>query len=133
LRIFSDSSAWLALHDRNDKYHQDAVGKSLQIKERKITIVTSDYILDESITLILFRTSHSSAVLFGESIMASKIIELINIDMAYFRKAMKYFKKFHDKQYSFTDCTSYVLMQELKILRAFTFDNHFRQMGFQIF
>jgi len=133
MKIFADTSAWLALHDRNDKYHQEALTKSYQIKQQKLEIVTSDYILDESITIILFRVSHSSALLFGESILSSRIVNLINIDKAYLQKTIKCFKKFQDKRFSFTDCTSYVLMKDLKIQKAFTFDDHFRQMGFEIF
>jgi len=132
MKIFADTSAWLALHDRNDKYHQEAIAKSLHIKQQKMEIVTSDYILDESITIILFRVSHASALLFGESILSSQIVNLINIDRGYIQKTLKCFKKFHDKRYSFTDCTSYVLMKELRIQKAFTFDDHFRQMGFVI-
>jgi predicted nucleic acid-binding protein len=39
------------------------------------------------------------------------------------------FQRFHDKEWSFTDCTSRVVMQRLGIQRAFAFDDHFRQFG----
>ena len=43
------------------------------------------------------------------------------------------FKKYGDKELSFTDCTSFVLMKNLKLRKAFTFDEHFKQIGFEIF
>jgi predicted nucleic acid-binding protein len=47
-------------------------------------------------------------------------------------KARRVFFRHRDKDYSFTDCTSLVVMQELKLRQALTTDMHFRQMGFQM-
>ena len=47
-------------------------------------------------------------------------------------KARRVFFRHRDKDYSFTDCTSLVVMQELKLRQALTTDQHFRQMGFQV-
>ena len=47
-------------------------------------------------------------------------------------KARKAFFRYRDKTYSFTDCTSLVVMQELKLKNVLTTDHHFRQMGFQV-
>lgn len=46
-----------------------------------------------------------------------------------FVQACQIYKQFCDKEWSFTDCTSYVVMQRLKITQAFSFDHHFRQFG----
>jgi predicted nucleic acid-binding protein len=47
-------------------------------------------------------------------------------------KARKAFFRYRDKSYSFTDCTSLMVMQELRIKQALTTDRHFRQMGLQV-
>jgi predicted nucleic acid-binding protein len=52
--------------------------------------------------------------------------------MARAEKARGVFFRYRDKDYSFTDCTSFVVMQELKLKRALTTDHHFRQMGFEV-
>lgn len=52
--------------------------------------------------------------------------------MARAEKARKAFFRFRDKSYSFTDCTSFVVMQELRLKEALTTDRHFRQMGLQV-
>lgn len=48
--VFVDTSAWIALNDKNDQYYKNAVIKSQQIKRHKLELVTSEYIFDESIT-----------------------------------------------------------------------------------
>lgn len=52
------------------------------------------------------------------------------MDAARFQATVKFFRKHCDKNWSFTDCSSFCLMKELKIREAFTTDHHFRQAGF---
>jgi predicted nucleic acid-binding protein len=48
------------------------------------------------------------------------------------KAAFELFKKYFDKNLSFTDCTSFSLMRRLKLKVAFTFDCHFQQVGFEV-
>lgn len=43
--------------------------------------------------------------------------------------AAELFRTYADKDWSFTDCTSKVVMESLGITTAFSFDRHFRQFG----
>ena len=133
MRLFVDTSAWLALNDRNDQYHNKAVLKSTEIKRQKIELITSEYIIDESITLIRYRVSHKAAVIFGDSLINSNIVRIIDVTGEDRIKAWEMFKGYEDKELSFTDCISFVIMKNLKLYKAFTFDEHFKQMGFEIF
>ena len=133
MRLFVDTSAWLALNDRNDQHHNKATAKSAEIKRQKIELITSEYIIDESITLIRYRVSHKAAVIFGDSLINSSIVRIIDVTGEDRIKAWEMFKKYEDKEISFTDCISFVLMKNLKLHKAFTFDEHFKQMGFEIF
>lgn len=132
MTAFVDTSAWIALNDKNDQYYNDAVIKSQQIKRHKLELVTSEYIFDESITLIRYRVSHQSAVTFGESLLNSNIVKIIDITSEDRLMAWEMFKQYRDKEMSFTDCTSFVLMKRLKLQKAFTFDKHFKIMGFEM-
>ncbi|MEW6089071.1 MAG: PIN domain-containing protein [bacterium] len=133
MKLFIDTSAWLAINDKNDQYHTEAMNKIIEIKNQKIALITSEYIFDESITLIRYRISHSSAVLFGESLLNSNIVKIIDITDKDRFKAWDLFKKYEDKELSFTDCISFVLIKNLKLQKVFTFDSHFKQMGFETF
>ena len=133
MKVFVDTSAWLALNDRNDQYYKKAVVKISEIKKNKIELITSEYILDESITIIRYRVSHQAAVIFGESMLNSSIARIEGATEEYRLKAWEMFKRYEDKELSFTDCISFVLMKQFRLHKAFTFDEHFRQMGFEIF
>jgi predicted nucleic acid-binding protein len=50
MKLFVDTSAWLALNDRDDQYHKKAVEKSVEIKNQRIELITSEYVIDESVT-----------------------------------------------------------------------------------
>lgn len=133
MRLFVDTSAWLALNDRNDQYHNKAAAKSSEIKKQRIELITSEYILDESITLIRYRVSHQAAVIFGDSLLESSIVRIEEVTNEDRLKAWEMFKRYEDKELSFTDCASFVFMKHLRLQKAFTFDEHFKQMGFEIF
>jgi predicted nucleic acid-binding protein len=133
MKLFVDTSAWLALNDKNDQYHNKAVEKSLLIKKQRIELITSEYVIDESITIIRYRVSHLSAVIFGESLFNSSLVKILDISAENGHKAWEMFKRYEDKELSFTDCTSFVLMKNLMLGKAFSFDEYFKQVGYEIF
>jgi len=127
--IFVDTAAFLAIENRRDAYHQQALAfREIALKSGE-TFVTSDYVLDESYTIIRLRAGHAVAVAFGEDLRASRVVRIEYISPVNIRTAWQVFKTFADKEFSFTDCTSFALMEQLRILNAFTFDDHFRQYG----
>jgi predicted nucleic acid-binding protein len=127
--IFIDTSAFLALENRKDEYHKPALIFRDFLLQSKEPLLTSDYVLDESYTIIRLRAGHSIAVEFGEMIQASDLVEIKYVPKEILREAWHIFKSFADKQFSFTDCTSFALMESLQIRAAFTFDHHFNQYG----
>jgi predicted nucleic acid-binding protein len=59
--------------------------------------------------------------------------DIIHVTSERFVEAQTVFRRYNrDKTWSFTDCTSFAVMKELKIKTVFTFDDHFEQMGFRI-
>jgi len=133
MKLFVDTSAWLALNDRNDQYHSEAVSRLNAVAKQKIELITSEYLVDESITIIRYRVSHEAAVVFGDALMNSTIVNVADITDEERFRAWMLFKKYDDKELSFTDCTSFALMNKLKLRKAFAFDDHFKQIGFELF
>jgi hypothetical protein len=133
MKLFVDTSAWLALNDRSDQFHALAVEKLASIRAGRISLVTSDYVLDESVTIIRLRASHAAAVIFGQSILGSSVIDLIPVGSDDRLAAWEIFKKYADQDFSFTDCTSFALMRKLCLKTAFSFDGHFSLIGFNRF
>lgn len=131
-KIFVDTSAWVALFAANDKHHEKAVSIFEKIEASKLPIYTSDYCIDETITTILARGNHKQSVLAGEALFTSKIIKLIYVCPDYLHVAWELYQKYTDKSFSFTDVSSFAIMKDLNIKKAFAFDREFVQAGIEL-
>jgi predicted nucleic acid-binding protein len=135
LLIFVDSSALKASYDTKDDYHAraDELMRKIEARETEITgFVTTDYVLDEAVTLTRFAHSHAKAVELASAAMASKFMRVVYSDEGLFPDAVQIFKSHPDKEWSLTDCLSFAAMRKQEIKTAFTFDAHFKQAGFAI-
>lgn len=127
--IFVDTSAFLAIENRRDIYHTRALSFRDTCLKTGETLITSDYVLDESYTIIRLRAGHTIAVQFGEALRTSLLIRIEHVTQKIIDEAWRIFKAFADHDFSFTDCTSFILMERLHINTVFTFDAHFREYG----
>lgn len=128
-RTFIDTSGFYAYLVRNDARHTTATNLVDEAEQGRCSLVTSDYILDETATLLSARGLRPQANQFLQAIMTSRVVTLIWSNAARFSAAMDLFRKHNDKGWSFTDCHSLALMQELDIIEALTSDHHFSQAG----
>jgi len=132
--IFIDTSAWYAVEVEDDVNHEAACKFLSNIAHGKHGVsITTDYVLDEALTLLRYRRDLASANAFIEKIRKSKSIRVFWIDEGLFEKALVILQKSDHKTWSFTDCTSFALMRELSVSEAFTFDRHFREAGLLAF
>jgi predicted nucleic acid-binding protein len=128
--VFMDTAGFLALWDSGDQHHAAALRLQQELIRKRRHFLTTEYVADETITLLVMRHSHRAAVDFLDTIERSEALRLEWIDPARFHAAAVAFLKHGDKQWSFTDCVSFAVMHELRIRDAFTTDHHFRQAGF---
>lgn len=91
---------------------------------------TSNYTIDETLTLLKDRCGVNVALSFRQDLEKSTSVTVLWLERENEAKAWKIFRTHKDKAYSFTDCTSFALMEEYAIKNAFAFDKHFRQYGF---
>jgi uncharacterized protein len=123
--IFVDTSAWAALFVIDDPLHGMARNWHEQNQEK---LLTSDYILDELLTLLKTRFTLQAAIRAGHSLWSGRPCTLIYLTPKDIEQAWRIFRSHRDKGWSFTDCTSLALMQRLHLSSAFAFDKHFSQM-----
>jgi hypothetical protein len=93
-------------------------------------LVTTDYVLDETYTLLRCVLGHRAAVAFGREIHNGGI-EIVQVDESIQQEAWDILEQYRDKRFSFTDCTSFVVMKRGNIQLAFTLDRHFQQYGYR--
>jgi predicted nucleic acid-binding protein len=124
--VFVDTGVWFAYFLRRDPDHEAAIN---WIRQNRQPLVTTDYVLDELFTLLKLRESHRVAVAAGAALLERSVTGLETISEPDFRAAWAVFRQYGDKGWSFTDCTSRVVMQRLGVTHAFAFDSHFEEFG----
>jgi uncharacterized protein len=131
--LFIDTGAFLALEDESDKHHHEALNFRNEILRKKFyKIITTSYVLDEILTLIRVRISISASIDFCRKIRSSNVVTIHSITEEDERIAMDMFEQYDDKTFSFTDCTSFVVMRKMGISEVFGFDRHFEHMRFTL-
>jgi len=128
--VFIDTGYLLALEIINDQHHQAATRHWQGIVAALPRLVTTSYVFDEVVTLFNSRGQHAKAVQVGNNLLRSLSVQFIHVDTALFYEGWTYFQRHQDKDYSLTDCISFLVMQKLGIRTAFAFDQHFVQAGF---
>jgi len=131
-RVLVDTSYWLALELARDQYHQAAIDhwRDVALLPTPLTLVTTSFIFAEVVAYMSSHGFHRKAVQFGNNLMQDPFVQFIHIDAGLLHDAWSYFQRHDDKDYSLTDCVSFVLMRNMGITAAFTFDRHFEQAGF---
>lgn len=130
--VFLDSSGLYALADHSDSYHAQAEERVRKLIESGARLVLTDYIVDEACTLTKVRAGSDAALRLLEIVERSRAIDMVWIGVEHFEAAKALFRKHADHGYSFTDCTSFVVMDKLRIRDALTSDHHFVEAGFRI-
>lgn len=87
--------------------------------------------LDETLTLLRRRLGRAAALRWWERVDRSARLRWEWVGPERAERARAWFFQWADRTFSFTDCISFVVMQELSLKRALTTDAHFRQAGFE--
>jgi uncharacterized protein len=124
--ILVDTGAWFAAFVPNDADHRTADDWLARNME---PLVTTDYIFDELLTLLKCRGEMDRALYLGRLLLEGSVASIEWVTRADVESAWNVYRQFRDKEWSFTDCTSRVIMERLSIREAFAFDEHFRQFG----
>jgi predicted nucleic acid-binding protein len=124
--IFVDTGAWFALFVPTDRDHLAAES---WMERNTQPLVTTDYIIDELLTLLRVRGHVQRALMAGQTLFGGEITRTAWVSPDDIHQAWAYFRQYDDKHWSFTDCVSRAVIERLDIRQAFAFDKHFRQFG----
>ena len=130
MRVFIDTGAFCALSIVKDQFNQEAKLINKYLEKESSLLYTSNFILDETYTLIKARSSHLTSIKFMKEIEKSSI-EVLSVIPEIESKAKNIFKKYDLPRLSFTDCTSFALIEENMLDSVFAFDEHFKTYLFK--
>lgn len=131
-RVFGDTSFFFALVAKRDPAHRPAIAAYEKLLKVGGRVVTTDYVVDEMLTLTKARIDTRTALALLDRMERSEAIDLELLATDRFLTSKRYFRKHSDHGYSFTDCTSFVVMVDLEIRAALTTDRHFAEAGFEV-
>lgn len=129
--IFVDTSAWVALADKDDNYHKKASSIYPSLLKSYRSLITSNLVIAETYVLILNELGHKAALNFLEGVKTSPRILKIYSNEETEADAEKTLVKHIDQDFSYTDAVSFAIMKKQKIRKAFGFDKHFLTAGFE--
>ena len=124
--IFVDTGAWFARFVPSDRDHAAA---REWFEQNSRPLITTDYIVDELLTVFKVRGEYPRALAVGPALLAEELCDLAWVTPADVNNAWLVFSRYQDQGWSFTDCVSRVLMERLGVTIAVAFDDHFRQFG----
>lgn len=129
-RIFIDTSGWIELMLRGERYHKEVSTYFLAAQKIGAKFITSDYVLDEAWTRLITAQSMTTArALRDKVIAAERLGKLLIVWMGEerFQAAWKLFAAYAEHAFSFTDATILTIVQELKIDEVLTLDQGFKK------
>lgn len=130
--IFIDTGAFLGRYLSRDQHHAKARAGWTELAGQSWRLYTSNFVLDETFTLLGRRADHAFAAERARRILASRALTILRPDARDEHEALGIFEKFSDQRLSFTDCISFTLMKRHRLQIAFSFDADFERAGFAL-
>src|SRR5262245_32879150 len=125
--VFVDTSALYALFMAADSRHREAVAILRALNRGRASLVTSDLVLVEAYVLVHARAGRAGLLAFRHVIRQSAWLQCVAAQAAHEAAAWELLEQRPDKEYSYVDAMSFVVMRALGVERAFTFDARFAQ------
>ena len=125
---FADTFFFLALRNPRDGAHERATAITLQYPKRKL--VTTAWVLAEVADALAAPANRQGFGQLLDLLRANAMVTIISPDSVLFDRGVALYRGRHDKDWSLTDCISFVVMQEHGLSDALTGDHHFEQAGF---
>jgi hypothetical protein len=128
--IFVDTGAWVALRYGRDQNHSRARARVERLQAEKIGLVTTEWVLAETVTLLKSRSAVQQAIALGEAIQAGRLGLLVESTPERRHRAWMLFVRYRERRVGWVDCASFAVMEELGLNRFLGFDEDFVRAGF---
>ena len=129
MNVFIDTSAFLAILNAGDRYHQQAREAWNELLNFEATLFTSNYILLETTALLQHRFGIEALRLFEGDLLP--VVEIHWVDQPVHEQGVSALLAANRRDLSLVDCTSFEIMRQRGLKKVFTFDPHFVQLGFE--
>jgi len=125
-KVFADTFYFLALLNKNDEAHAKALQYSALIEQ----LITTEWVLTELADGLASSRHRSMFLQTRQELLADADVQVIPLDVRLHEEGIRLYASRADKEWSLTDCISFVVMQREALTEALTGDHHFEQAGF---
>ncbi len=125
--VFADTFYFLALLDAKEQRHAEAIAAS---RDRRLRMVTTEWVLTEFADAYCDPRDRPDFIALYQALLKHPQARIIEADSRLFQRGVEFYKRRPDKEWSLTDCISFVIMGDEGLRVALTGDRHFEQAGF---
>ncbi len=130
LKAFVDTAAWIAMINARDRLYVRAWQEMTRLQQQKVPLVTTEFVLLEVADALCTQPLRAQTIAFINGLRQLPRLQIVPISQSLFAEGWVLYCQRPDKEWSLTDCTSFVVMTQRQITQAFTSDHHFEQAGF---
>ena len=131
-RVFVDTSAWVAVSDRDQNNHAAATELYARLLDSSANLITTILVVSETHIWLRRRIGKKAALSFLKNVNESPRIQVVFPDLSLEREAKKILQQYADQDFSLADALSFAFMRREKIIEAFAYDQHFTTAGFTL-
>ncbi|MCF8069453.1 MAG: PIN domain-containing protein [Desulfobacterales bacterium] len=128
--VYVDTSAFYALIDRSDKYHKSAKEIWEELLNYNVSLLTSNYIVSETMTLLQYRISYEAAKCWYKDILS--VLDVYWVNKSDHQRAYVLWRSLGQRKNTMIDCLSFVTMHKHNTEKAFSFKRQFGDQGFEV-
>ena len=128
--VYLDTSAFMAVLNLDDQHHDSARSVWIKLLESDSTLICSSYVLVETYALLQNRLGINAVRAFQRDI--APLLEVVWVTEDLHRVGLDALLTANRSELSLVDCVSFSVMRSLNVLRAFSYDKHFAEQGFQV-
>ena len=125
--VFADTYFFLALLNKREAQHRSSVDIS---KDPHVNLVTTEWVLAEFGDAYSAPQDRSDFAEMYRTLATNPRVKIVPADTQLFQRGVDFFERRPDKNWTLTDCISFVVMQDEEIREALTADRHFEQAGY---
>jgi predicted nucleic acid-binding protein len=129
-KIFVDTAAWLALLNKDDDLHRQAQQVMQTLRRQHAALLTTEFVLLEVADALSAPAHRERTVKFINGLRQLPLLTILPASQSLWAAGWKLYSDRLDKDWSLTDCISFVIMTQERLTQAFTSDRNFEQAGF---
>jgi predicted nucleic acid-binding protein len=129
--VFVDASAWVAITNKTDRFHDEALRVYRRLLRSQTPLITSTWTAYEALTIVKTKLGYNQAEKLWERMLRPSVVTLIKVDERIEAEGLPLFWSYQDKDWGVVDCASLRVMEETGCREAFAYDRHFIQASTQ--